>query len=326
MAGNNAGKRRFSVARPSTSPRSADDFGVVLAGDFSHRQSMPMDLPIDAIDPSPFQVRRTFGNLDELASAMRQHGFTSRLMVRVDPNNAERYQLVFGERRLRAARLAGLRTIPCDVTQFSDRELLEIGLTENLQRDDLDPLEEARGLRQFMDQFGYSIRDMAERLGKSRGYIDNRLALLRVPEDVQQMVVARPDTLASVPLVAQLATAEARQPLIAGLTSGALTAADVRTIVRDREQAIPASAAAEQQAGAPRERGSGDAQRRARRQAERALQRATYSLDQTLRDLRETLPQLDETQRVTLLDHIVQRHFPELERLVTELQQRHSSS
>lgn len=321
MPGDNAGKRRFSVARPASGSRTSEDFSVVLTGDFAHRQSVPMDLPIDAIDPSPFQIRRTFSNLEELAGAMRQHGFTSRLMVRVDPHDRQRYQLVFGERRLRAARLAGLTTIPCDVTQFSDRELLEIGLTENLQREDLDPLEEARGLRQFMDQFGYSIRDMAERIGKSRGYIDNRLALLRVPDDVQQMVVARPDTLASVPIIAQIPTAEARQPLIAGLTSGELTAADVRTMVRAPHQLDPALAAPSGVPRASAESAPTRAHERAVRQGERALQRATYSLDSTLRELQGTLPQLDPAQRVALLDHIVQRHFPELERLVKELQQ-----
>jgi ParB family chromosome partitioning protein len=320
VPGDTAGKRRFSVARPSSGARASEDFSVVLTGDFAHRQSVPMDLPIDAIDPSPFQIRRTFGNLEELATAMRQHGFTSRLMVRVHPNDAGRYQLVFGERRLRAARLAGIRTIPCDVTQFSDRELLEIGLTENLQREDLDPLEEAQGLRQFMDQFGYSIRDMAERIGKSRGYIDNRLALLRVPDDVQQMVAARPDTLASAPIVAQVATAEERQPLIEGLTSGSLTAADVRSLVRGSQQAQSTQTTQGTSAGAATPRPSPGSADRATRQGARALQRATYSLDQALRDLQSALPLLDSAQRTALLDHIVRRHFPELEALVTGLQ------
>lgn len=322
MPGDTGGKRRFSVARPASGSRTTEDFSVVLTGDFAHRQNVPMDLPIDAIDPSPFQLRQTFTNLEELSTAMRQHGFTSRLMVRTDPNNPHRYQLVFGERRLRAARLAGLTIIPCDVTQFTDRELLEIGLTENLQREDLDPLEEARGLRQFMDQFGYSIRDMAERIGKSRGYIDNRLALLRVPDDVQQMVVTRPDTLASVPIIAQVPTAEARHPLIAGLTSGDLTAADVRTMVRGPQPSDPAPVAPRTATSASTDRLPARAHERTARQAERALQRATYSLDSTLRELQDTLPQLDDAQRAALLDHIVQRHFPELERLVTALQQR----
>ena len=111
MGGNNIGKRRFSIERRSVGQRTPEDFGVVLTGDFAHRQSVPIDLPIDQIDPSPFQIRRSFGNLEELADAMRQHGFTSRLMVRADPLHADRYQLVFGERRLRAARLAGITSV-----------------------------------------------------------------------------------------------------------------------------------------------------------------------------------------------------------------------
>lgn len=331
MAGNNSNKRRFSVARRPSGDRSTDDFSVVLTGDLVHRQSVPMDIPLDQIDPSPFQIRRTFEHIPELAEAMRVHGFTSRLMVRKHPAVPDRYQLVFGERRLRAARLAGIASIPCDVTQFDDRELLEIGLTENLQREDLDPLEEAQGLRRFMDEFGYTIRDMAERTGKSRGYIDNRLGLLRVPDDVQQMVAVRPDTVASVPVIAKLPTPEARRPLIEGLTTGALTAADVRTIVRETQepafppQSSPRVAADRQATGSqsPQTRSTGASDSlRAVRQSDRALQRAQHTLDTMTEQLQETVSMLAPEQSSKLLDYIVAQHFPRLEGIVDELRRK----
>lgn len=327
MAGNNDKKRRFSVDRRPNLGRMTEDFAVVLAGDLAHRRSTPMDIMIDQIDPSPFQVRRTFDNLTELADAMRVHGFTSRLMVRVHPTDPGRYQLVFGERRLRAARIAGIEIIPCDVTQFEDRELLEIGLTENLQREDLDPLEEADGLRRFMDEFGYSIREMAERTGKSKGYIDNRLGLLRAPKDLQQMVSARPDTLASVPMIAKLSTTEARRPLIDGLVSGELTATDVRTIVRDSQtEASHRRSSSDNQGHVVINNQSTHPtqhtlQDRSSRLSERGVQRARHTLETMIVHLHEVLPTLAPAQRGELLDYIVHTHFPQLEAVVTDLEQ-----
>ncbi|GAC1543977.1 MAG: hypothetical protein NVS2B7_18000 [Herpetosiphon sp.] len=323
MAGNSTNKRRFSVERRTGSPRGTDDLEVVLAGDFAHRASVPLDIPIEQIDPSPFQMRRSFDNLEELAAAMRVHGFTSRLMVRSHPTEDQRYQLVYGERRLRAARLAGIRVIPCDMTQFSDRDLLEIGLTENLQRADLNPLEEAQGLRHFMDEFGYTIRDMAERIGKSKGYIDNRIGLLRVPEDVQEMVKARADTVASAPIIAKVATAKARRPLIEGLTKGMLTAADIRTIAND-SQAPPNRMATRPQTSSADKTHLSQApmgKPSTNRQSERALQRVTHSLDSMMAQLRDALPQLQSKERGTLLTYIVQTHFASLEALVVTLRE-----
>ncbi|MDP9312655.1 MAG: ParB/RepB/Spo0J family partition protein [Chloroflexota bacterium] len=331
MAGSDSNKRRFSVARRPAGERTTDDFSVVLTGDFVNRQTVPMDIPIDQIDPSPFQIRRTFENIGELAEAMRLHGFTSRLMVRQHPAAPDRYQLVFGERRLRAARLAGIEFVPCDVTQFDDRELLEIGLTENLQREDLDPLEEAQGLRRFMDEFGYTVRDMAERTGKSRGYIDNRLGLLRAPDDVQQMVSVRPDTVASVPVIAKLLTPEARRPLIEGLTKGNLTAADVRTIVRESQESSALMPSSARPAGSARGDTSSAEQnhkqrdtgtRRGIRQSERALQRARHTLDAMTGQLQEVLSILAPEQSTELLDYIVRAHFPRLELIVEELRRK----
>jgi len=229
MAGTN--KRQF--IRRGTAPQVArtDEFEEVFVRQAGTRQHYLTELPIDRIDPSPFQIRQAFEDIEELATVIRQHGFTSRLWVREHPTTQGRYQLVYGERRLRAAQQAGITVVPCEVSQYDDREMLEIGLTENLQRRDLKPLEEAEGLQRFINEFGYSIRTLADQIGKDKGYIENRLRLLRMPGDIQDMVVARPDTVSAAREVARLPTSEARAPLIHGLVNDGLSLKTAHTIV-----------------------------------------------------------------------------------------------
>jgi ParB family chromosome partitioning protein len=212
------------------------------------RQVVVQDVPIERIGPNPFQPRRTFDQIDELAQSIRALGFATRLRIRPDPAQAGYFQLVFGERRLRAAREAGLSEVPCEIAEHSDDDLIEIGLAENIQRRDLDPLEEAQAFQTLIDQRGYTIRKLAERLGKDKGYVEGRLVLLRVPADVQQMVDQRPDTIRAAREIAKLQTEEERQPLIAGVVDGTLSKEDIRAIVREAtraaEPAEPPGAAA----------------------------------------------------------------------------------
>jgi ParB family transcriptional regulator, chromosome partitioning protein len=231
MAGDK--KPRFMTRQPRPHVATAEDFEEVFARQASSRTHTPMDIPIDRIQPSPFQIRKTFDDISELAASIRLHGFTSRLWVREHPAQPGMYQLIFGERRLRAAKQAGLTRLPCDVTQFSDVELREIGLTENLQRRDLQPLEEAEGFRQFIDEFGYSVRSLAERIGKDKSYVQSRLSLLRAPDDVRDLVAQRPDTIRAALEISKLPTAEARRPLLDGVARGTLSKESVRTTIRD---------------------------------------------------------------------------------------------
>ncbi|GAC1387271.1 MAG: hypothetical protein NVSMB42_08310 [Herpetosiphon sp.] len=231
MAGDK--KPRFMSREPRPNVATAADFEEVFARQAVTRKHIPMDIPVERIEPNPFQIRKTFDGIDELAATMRMHGFTSRLWVREHPSQPNMFQLVFGERRLRAAKLARIMVIPCDVTQFSDAELREIGLTENLQREDLHPLEEAEGFRQFIEEFGYSVRMLAERIGKDKMYVQNRLSLLRVPDDVRAMLGQRPDAVRAALEISKLPTVEQRRPLVEGIASGRLNQEDVRTTVRD---------------------------------------------------------------------------------------------
>lgn len=171
--------------------------------------------------------------------------------MRPDPVDSGFFQLVYGERRLRAARMAGLDLIPCEIAEHSDDELLEIGLAENIQRQDLNPLEEARAFATFIRERGYSVRRLAERIGKDKGYVENRMNLLRAPDDVQAMVAQRPDTLVAAREIARVESPEHRAPLIAQVIDGSISTAGVRAVVRDLTSAEPHTEPAEPSATVP---------------------------------------------------------------------------
>jgi ParB family chromosome partitioning protein len=148
----------------------------------------PLAIPMEAIEPNPYQPRRQFDPqaLDELAQSIREHGILQPILVRMLPGG--KYQLVAGERRLRAAKLAGMTTIPGLAKELSDRQMAEIALIENLQREDLNPIEEAEAYRKLIDEFNLTQETLANRLGKSRPAIANCLRLLNLEKEVREMI------------------------------------------------------------------------------------------------------------------------------------------
>ncbi len=148
-------------------------------------------LPIERIRPNPGQPRRTFDDtaMAELAASIRQKGIIQPLIVRPDPQRPDDFQIIAGERRWRAAQIAGLHQIPVIVRQYDDSEVLEIALIENIQRADLNPIDEAASYRQLMQSFGHTQDHLASALGKSRSHIANLLRLLSLPDDVQAFLV-----------------------------------------------------------------------------------------------------------------------------------------
>ena len=147
-------------------------------------------IPIEKIVPNPDQPRRTFlpEALEELKSSIQEKGVIQPLIVRRHPSKADHYEIVAGERRWRAAQLAQLHELPVIVRDFTDTEVLEVAIIENIQRADLNPLEEALGYRQLMDRFGHTQEKLAEALSKSRSHIANLLRLLNLPEEVQNFL------------------------------------------------------------------------------------------------------------------------------------------
>jgi ParB family chromosome partitioning protein len=148
------------------------------------------ELDIEHIDPNPQQPRAAFDeeHLRELAESIRRHGVLQPVVVR---RRGERYELILGERRLRAARLAGKGTIPAIVREVGDAESLKYALMENLQREDLNPMEEAAGYELLRDRFSLSAKDIAEMLGRDRSTVANTLRLLNLPEEVRSLIADR---------------------------------------------------------------------------------------------------------------------------------------
>jgi ParB family transcriptional regulator, chromosome partitioning protein len=143
-------------------------------------------LPIEKLSPNPDQPRRDFaeGDLEDLTASIRERGIIQPLLVRVNPTDPGSHQIVAGERRWRAAQRAGLHEVPVLIRELSDQEVIEVAIIENIQRADLNPVEEALGYRQLMDRFGHTQEKLSEVLGKSRSHIANLLRLLSLPEEI----------------------------------------------------------------------------------------------------------------------------------------------
>lgn len=152
-------------------------------------------IPVANIEPNPEQPRVIFDTaaLDDLAASIREHGVLQPILVR--PLGRNRYQLVAGERRWRASEAAGLATLPALVEDIDDDTALEISIIENLQREDLSPLEEATMYDRMIRDHGYSVRKLATKLGKDKGYVENRLRLADAPDEIKALVSVRKDTL-----------------------------------------------------------------------------------------------------------------------------------
>ncbi len=144
-------------------------------------------IPLRLIDPNPYQPRRQFDqeSLEELAQSIELHGVLQPVIVR---KAGRRYQLLAGERRCRAAERAGLVEIPALVKELNDREMMELSIVENLQREDLNPLDEARGYEQLVKQLDLTQEEVAQRVGRSRSHVANTLRLLQLPPSLQELV------------------------------------------------------------------------------------------------------------------------------------------
>lgn len=147
-------------------------------------------LPIEFLHPSPFQPRHRMNDesLHELAQSIADKGILQPLLVRRDSGQADSYEIIGGERRWRAAQLAQVHEVPVIIREMEDREALEIALIENLQREDLSPLDEADGYRRLKEEFSYTQEELAASLGKSRSHVANTLRLLNLPAAVKDMV------------------------------------------------------------------------------------------------------------------------------------------
>jgi ParB family chromosome partitioning protein len=191
-------------------------------------------IPVANIESNPQQPRMIFDAdaLHELSASIREHGVLQPILVR--PLGANRYQLVAGERRWRASKEAGLETIPALVEELDDETALEIAIIENLQREDLSPLEEATMYDRMVRDHGYSIRKLAEKLGKDKGYVENRLRLADAPEEIRELVSVRKDTLSHAYELLKVTDEKKRRRLAARVASGELSLVKLRERIEGR--------------------------------------------------------------------------------------------
>jgi ParB family chromosome partitioning protein len=159
------------------------------------RPTAVRNIPVDKVTPNPNQPRLAMDKtgLEDLTASVREHGVLQPVLVRPQPNGG--YQLIAGERRWKAAVNAGMETIPALIEEIDDETALEIAIIENLQREDLSPIDEALIYDKMIRDRGYSIRKLAQKLGKDKGYVENRLRLADAPPEIRELVSLRKDTL-----------------------------------------------------------------------------------------------------------------------------------
>ena len=197
------------------------------------------NINVQRITPNPEQPRVFFDetSLEELAASIREHGVLQPVLVR--PLDGGEYQLIAGERRWRASKAAGLDTIPALIEEIDDDTALEISIIENLQREDLTPLDEAAMYDRMVRDHGYSVRRLAQKLGKDKGYLENRLRLADAPEEIRELVSLRKDTLSHAYELLKVDDPKKRKRLAAQVARGELTLIKLR----DRIEGRPARSA-----------------------------------------------------------------------------------
>jgi len=234
-------RSRLSEEREELSPAIIS----LLSTDADRKATMAASirkLGVERIDPNPNQPRLTFEEepLQELAASIREHGVLQPILVR--PGTDGRFQLIAGERRWRAARLAGLREIPAIVDEIDDQTALEIAIIENLQREDLSPLDEALMYERMTTEHGYSLRKLAQKLGKDKGYIENRLRLADAPTEIKQLVSLRKDTLSHAYELLKVEDPKRRRRLAEQVARGELSLVKLREKIDGRPAREPGQA------------------------------------------------------------------------------------
>jgi ParB family chromosome partitioning protein len=227
---------RAAAARRLSEERELSPAIISLLSSESTGRSVGVRLvPVDRIEPNPEQPRLAFDEeaLQELSGSIKEHGVLQPILVR-PISGTNRYQLIAGERRWRASKLAGLETIPALVEEIDDDTALEISIIENLQREDLSPLDEASMYDRMIRDHGYSVRKLAQKIGKDKGYLENRLRLADAPEEVRQLVSLRKDTLSHAYELLKVDDPKKRRKLAEQVARGELSLVKLRERIEGR--------------------------------------------------------------------------------------------
>jgi ParB family chromosome partitioning protein len=263
------------------------------------------EIPVNKILPNPAQPRLSYDedSLTELADSIREHGVLQPILVRP---SASKFELIAGERRWRASGMAGRESIPAIVVEFDESTALEVSIIENLQREDVSPLEEAVMFRKMTDTFGYSVRQLAQKVGKDKGYVENRLRLTEAPADVRELVSLRKDTISHAYELMKIGDERTRRRLEKRIVAGELSLAKLRQITGGNGAEAPAD-----DPTAPRKRRKTVAgQVAAARAADDALMESRSKLAEGVDDLvsilrqPEMMEQIPEVNRANFAKHL----------------------
>jgi ParB family transcriptional regulator, chromosome partitioning protein len=207
-----------------------DDFekGIVEKA----KQSDITDINLDEIRSNPYQPRKFFDEtaLQELADSIKVHGVVQPIIVK---KSIKGYELIAGERRTKAAKLAGLTTIPAIIRDFNDEEMMEIALIENIQRENLNPIEEANAYQNIINSTKMTQEEIAEKFGKSRSYITNILGLLKLPEDIQKLVEKGTMSMSHARTLSKLDNEEDIRKLANKIVNDNINVRDIESMTRD---------------------------------------------------------------------------------------------
>jgi len=237
---------RATAARRLSEERELSPAIVSLLSPDSPTRSVGVRIvPLDHIEPNPQQPRLAMEQapLDELAASIREHGVLQPILVR--PIGPNQYQLIAGERRWRASSMAGLDSIPALIEDIDDDTALEISIIENLQREDISPLDEAAMYDRMVREHGYSIRKLADKLGKDKGYLENRLRLADAPPEIRELVSVRKDTLSHAYELMKVEDPKKRRRLADQVARGELTLVKLRDKIEGRRTRPTRAAEAE---------------------------------------------------------------------------------
>lgn len=193
-----------------------------------------IDLSLDELRPNPYQPRKVFDEkaLQELSSSIKEHGVFQPIIAK---KSIKGYEIIAGERRVKASKLAGLKTIPAIVRDFSDDEMMEIALLENLQREDLNAIEEAEAYKNLITTLDITQDKLAERIGKSRSYITNMLGLLNLPTEVKNLLQEKKITMSHARVLSKIEDKEKIKELANKIVNENLNVRDIEEISQKKE-------------------------------------------------------------------------------------------
>jgi ParB family chromosome partitioning protein len=243
--------RAAASQRLSQEEKLSDSVLSLLKPEGEQHDRAVRQIAVDRITPNPKQPRIAAdpAALDDLTASIREHGVLQPILVR--PLERGHYEIVAGERRWRAVTALALAMIPAIIEEMSDEQAIEIAVIENLQRENLSPLDEAAIFARMTSELGYSIRKLADKLGKDKGYIENRLRLVAAPADVRALVAERSDTISHAYELMKIDDPARRAELAAQIARGELSLARLKAAVRGESEHASLGAPAVAPATAP---------------------------------------------------------------------------